>query len=85
MGEMNSEAVEQALPAHLSEELHKLLVASTYRISRAWDLTAKYLFDLITSFPSLMRDPPLVFVIFECLTLLCHACENELTDEVTEI
>ncbi|KAG2127368.1 hypothetical protein BD769DRAFT_1460198 [Suillus cothurnatus] len=46
---------------------------------------SKYLFDLITSFPSLMRDPPLVFVIFECLTLLCHACENELTDEVTEI
>jgi len=44
---------------------------------------SQILFDLITSFPSLMRDPPLVFVILECLTLLCHACENE--DEVTEI
>ncbi|KAG1741975.1 hypothetical protein EDB19DRAFT_1895006 [Suillus lakei] len=81
MGEMNSQAVEQALPAHLSEELRKLLVASTHRISRARDIAAKYLSNLVTSFPSLMCDPPLVHAILECLTLLRHACDNEFTDE----
>ncbi|KAG2132611.1 hypothetical protein BD769DRAFT_1666055 [Suillus cothurnatus] len=85
MGEMNSQAVEQALPAHLSEELRKLLVASTHRISRARDVAAKYLFNLITSFPSLMCDPPLVFAILECLTLLRHACDNEFTDEYNPV
>ncbi|KAG2100206.1 uncharacterized protein F5147DRAFT_710970 [Suillus discolor] len=85
MGEMNSQAVEQALPAHLSEELRKLLVASTHRISRARDVAAKYLFSLITSFPSLMCDPPLVHAILECLTLLRHACENEFTDEYNPV
>ncbi|KAG2135222.1 uncharacterized protein EDB93DRAFT_1242600 [Suillus bovinus] len=85
MGEMNSQAVEQALPAHLSEELRKLLVASTHRISRARDVAAKYLFNLITSFPSLMCDPPLVYAILECLTLLRHACENEFTDEYNPV
>lgn len=85
MGEMNSQAVEQALPAHLSEELRKLLVASTHRISRARDIAAKYLSNLITSFPSLMCDPPLVYAILECLTLLRHACENEFTDEYNPV
>ncbi|KAG1853090.1 hypothetical protein F4604DRAFT_1591658, partial [Suillus subluteus] len=85
MGEMDSQAVEQALPAHLSEELHKLLVASTHRISCAWNIAAKYLFNLITSFPSLMCDPPLVYAILECLTLLRHACKNEFTDEYNPV
>ncbi|KAG2366053.1 hypothetical protein BDR07DRAFT_1328601 [Suillus spraguei] len=85
MGEMNSQVVEQALPAHLSEELRKLLVASTHRISRARDIAAKYLSNLITSFPSLMCDPPLVYAILECLTLLRHACENEFTDEYNPV
>ncbi|KAG1791207.1 26S proteasome subunit RPN7-domain-containing protein [Suillus plorans] len=85
MGEMDSQAVEQALPAHLSEELHKLLVASTHRISCAWNIAAKYLFNLITSFPSLMCDPPLVYAILERLTLLRHACKNEFTDEYNPV
>jgi phosphatidylinositol 4-kinase len=85
IGEMNAQASEQALPEHLSEELRKLLVGSTHRISRARDVASKYLNSLITSFPSLMCDPPLVYAILECLTLLRHACENEFTDEVTTI
>jgi phosphatidylinositol 4-kinase len=82
---MNAQALEQALPEHLSEELRKLLIGSTHRISRARDVASKYLNSLITSFPSLMCDPPLVYAILECLTLLRHACENEFTDEVTTI
>jgi len=85
MGEMDSQAVEQVLPAHLSEELHKLLVASTHRISCAWNIAAKYLFNLITSFPSLMCDPPLVYATLERLTLLRHACKNEFMDEYNPV
>jgi len=85
IGEMNAQASEQALPGHLSEELRKLLVGSTHRISRARDVASKYLNSLVTSFPSLMCDPPLVYAILECLTLLRHACENEFTNEVTNI
>ncbi|KAG0701518.1 hypothetical protein DFH29DRAFT_926376 [Suillus ampliporus] len=85
IGEMNSQALEQALPEHLSEELRKLLVGSTHRISRARDVATKYLYSLITSFPSLMCDPPLVYAILECLTLLRHACENEFTDEYNPV
>ena len=45
-------------------------------------VASKYLDRLITSFPSLMCDPPLVFSILEVLTLLRRACEGELLDEV---
>jgi phosphatidylinositol 4-kinase len=45
-------------------------------------MASKYLNRLITSFPSLMCDTPLVFAILEVLTLLRRACENEFTDEV---
>lgn len=45
-------------------------------------MASKYLSRLITSFPSLMCDPSLVFAILEVLTLLRRSCENEFTDEV---
>jgi phosphatidylinositol 4-kinase len=66
----------------LSVELRSLLVGSTHRVAKARDIASKYLNRLITSFPSLMCDPPLVFAILEVLTLLRRACENEFTDEV---
>jgi phosphatidylinositol 4-kinase A len=70
------------MPDHLSKELQSLLVWSTHRIEKARDVAFKYLDRLITSFPSLMCDPPLVVAILEVLTLLQHACEDEFTDEV---
>ncbi|KAI0032206.1 hypothetical protein K488DRAFT_50373 [Vararia minispora EC-137] len=79
--ELNLQAREQSLPSHLTSELQALLVASTHRVSKARDVAAKYLNKLITSFPSLMCDPPLVFAILEVLTLLRRACENEFVDE----
>lgn len=45
-------------------------------------MASKFLNRLITSFPSLTCDPPLVFAILETLTLLRRACENEFLDEV---
>lgn len=79
---LNARAAGQALPVHLSYELRNLLVASTHRVARAREIASKYLNRLITSFPSLMCDPTLVYGILECLTLLRRACENEFTDEV---
>jgi phosphatidylinositol 4-kinase len=79
---LNTQASQQALPEALLEELRTLLIASTHRIAKARDMASKYLNRLITSFPSLMCDPPLVFAILEVLTLLRRACENEFIDEV---
>ena len=79
---LNIKASRQALPAGLSLDLRTLLVASTHRIAKSREIALSYLGRLITSFPSLMCDPPLVFAILEVLTLLRHACENEFTDEV---
>ncbi|KAI6045569.1 hypothetical protein EDC04DRAFT_2888588 [Pisolithus marmoratus] len=45
------------------------------------EVANKYLNRLITSFPSLMCDPTLVYAILECLTLLRRACEGEFIDE----
>lgn len=78
---LNIQAAEQALPSHLSYELRDLLVFSTHRITRAREVANKYLNRLITSFPSLMCDPTLVYAILECLTLLRRACEGEFIDE----
>ena len=80
---LNSKASQQALPKQLSHELRNLLVASTHRIEKARDIASKYLHRLITSFPSLMCDPSLVFAILEVLTLLRKASENEFLDEVS--
>ncbi|KIJ17012.1 1-phosphatidylinositol 4-kinase, partial [Paxillus involutus ATCC 200175] len=85
ISDLNTQAAEQALPNHLSTELCNLLVSSTHRTARARDVASKYLNRLITSFPSLMCDPKLVYAILECLTLLRRACENEYTDEYNPI
>lgn len=79
--ELSGQAAKQALPHVLPTELRTLLVCSTHRIAKAREIAAKYLNRLITSFPSLMCDPPLVFAILEVLTLLRRACDNEFIDE----
>ena len=81
VSELNLQAREQSLPAHLSVDLQALLVGSTHRVARARAVAASYLNRLITSFPSLMCDPPLVFAMLETLTLLRRACEGEFIDE----
>ena len=79
---LNAKASRQALPTGLSSELRVLLTWSTHRIDKARDIALGYLNRLITSFPSLMCNPSLVFAILEVLTLLRKACENEHYDEV---
>ncbi|TFK94778.1 atypical/PIKK/PI4K protein kinase [Polyporus arcularius HHB13444] len=81
ISDLNGQAAKQALPSGLSMELRALLVASTHRIPKAREIAARYLNRLITSFPSLMCDPPLVTAILEVLTLLRQATENEFLDE----
>ncbi|OSD08514.1 atypical/PIKK/PI4K protein kinase [Trametes coccinea BRFM310] len=81
ISDLNGQAAKQALPNGLSQELRALLVASTHRIPKAREVASRYLNRLITSFPSLMCDPPLVFAILEVLTLLRRATENEFLDE----
>ncbi|CDO73608.1 hypothetical protein BN946_scf185014.g78 [Trametes cinnabarina] len=81
ISDLNGQAAKQALPSGLSQELRALLVASTHRIPKAREVASRYLNRLITSFPSLMCDPPLVFAILEVLTLLRQAAENEFLDE----
>ncbi|KAM5531731.1 hypothetical protein V8D89_014580 [Ganoderma adspersum] len=81
ISDLNGQAAKQALPSGLSMELRALLVAGTHRIPKAREVAARYLNRLITSFPSLMCDPPLVFAILEVLTLLRRATENEYLDE----
>jgi phosphatidylinositol 4-kinase len=83
VNDLNAQAAQQSLPETLSSELQELLVLSTHRMENARDVASKYLHRLITSFPSLMCDPPLVFAILEVLTLLRRSCESEFTDEVS--
>ncbi|KAH7879656.1 uncharacterized protein C8R40DRAFT_1158339 [Lentinula edodes] len=80
--DLNTEAAQQALPERLSAELRTLLICGIHRMARARDVASKFLNRLISSFPSLMCDPPLVFAILEVLTLLRRACDNEFTDEI---
>ncbi|KAH8117021.1 hypothetical protein DFH11DRAFT_1687803 [Phellopilus nigrolimitatus] len=81
IGELSRQVVEHCLPDSISNELRAMLVCSCHRVARARDVAMKYLNRLITSFPSLMCDPPLVNAILEVLTMLRQACEGEFTDE----
>ncbi|KAG6889834.1 hypothetical protein C0995_014311 [Termitomyces sp. Mi166 len=85
INELNAQASQQMLPVHLSAELQNLLVYTTHRIENAREIASKYLNRLITSFPSLMCDPPFVFAILEVLTLLRQSCENEFLDEYNPV
>ncbi|KAK7467455.1 Phosphatidylinositol 4-kinase stt4 [Stygiomarasmius scandens] len=85
ISDLNIQAAQQSLPECLSSELRTLLVGSTHRIEKARDIASKFLNRLITSFPSLMCDPPLVFAILEVLTLLRRSCQNEFTDEFNPV
>ncbi len=80
--DLSYQARTQSLPGELLSELQGLLTGSTHRVARARAVASKYLDRLITSFPSLMCDPPLVFSILEVLTLLRRSCEGEYVDEV---
>lgn len=79
---LSRKIVDHSLSTELSIELRLLLVASTHRVFKTRDLAMKYLHRLMTAFPSLMCDAPLVFAILDVLTLLRKACEGEFTDEV---
>lgn len=74
--------MQHSISPSLSQELRKLLVASTHRIAKVREIAMKYLQRLITAFPSLLCDPPFVIAILEVLTLMQRACEGEFTDEV---
>ncbi|KZP21149.1 hypothetical protein FIBSPDRAFT_788486 [Athelia psychrophila] len=78
---LTTRVAQQDLPETLSQELRTLLICSTHRVAKARDMAERYLNRLITSFPSLMCDAPLVFAILEVLTLLRQACDNEFLDE----
>jgi phosphatidylinositol 4-kinase len=80
--DLNHQARTQSLPGELLGELQVLLISSTHRVAKARTVASKYLHRLITFFPSLMCDPPLVFSILEVLTLLRRSCEGEYVDEV---
>ena len=80
VAELNLQAREQPLPAHLSVDLQVLLL-SEHCVASTRVVAASYLNKLITSFPLLMCDPPLVFAMLETLTLLRRACEGEFIDE----
>lgn len=75
--------VQHSISPSLSQELRKLLVASTHRIVKVRELAIKYLQRLITAFPSLLCDPPFVVALLEVLTLMHRACEGEYLDECT--
>lgn len=85
LSDLNARASQQALPDCLSAELCKLLVDSTHRIEKCRKLAANFLDQLVTTFPSLMCDPPLVFAILEVLTLLRNAVEDTYLDEVSRL
>ncbi len=82
IGELSNQVVKHSLPDSISNELRLLLAITCHRVFKARDTATKYLHRLITSFPSLMCDPPLVFAILEFLTMLRRACEGEYPDEV---
>lgn len=84
-GELSKQVVEHSLPECIYDELRSLLESSCHRVAKCRDTAAKHLNRLITSFPSLMCDPPLVFAILEVLTMLRKACEGEFLDEVSWI
>ncbi|KAL5511303.1 STT4 [Sanghuangporus vaninii] len=81
IGELSKRVVEHSLPKTMSSELRQLLVLCCHRVARVRDIALNYIDRLITSFPSLMCDKPLVFAILEILTMLRRACEGEYTDE----
>lgn len=85
VADLNIQAAEQTLSAHLPHELRILLVYSTHRVVRVGEVARNFLNRLITAFPSLMCDPALVYAILECLTLLRRACENEFIDEYNPV
>ncbi|THH11990.1 hypothetical protein EW145_g299 [Phellinidium pouzarii] len=81
IGELSRQAFEHSFPESISKELRALLVYSCHRVSHTRDVAMKYLNRLVTSFPSLICDTPLVYAILEVLSMLRRACEGEFTDE----
>jgi phosphatidylinositol 4-kinase len=71
------------MPATVSEEVRKMIVATTHRYAKVRQIAIKYLNATITSFAALMCDRKIVFTLLEVLTLLRRSCEDELVDEVS--
>jgi hypothetical protein len=69
--------------AIVSEEVRKMLIASTHRYRRVREVALKHLDAILTSFAALMCDRQIVFVLLEILTLLRRSCEDAYTDEVS--
>jgi phosphatidylinositol 4-kinase len=83
--DLGTRVVEHGIASTIPEELRLLLIASCHRIAKARDVASKYLHRLISTFPSLLCNAPLVFAVLEVLTLLRKATEGQVTDEVNLI
>lgn len=83
LARMSASVLEHSMNgAVVSEEVRRLLIASTHRYRKVREVALKHLDSILTSFAALMCDRQIVFVLLEILTLLRRSCEDIYTDEV---
>ncbi|KAJ9110206.1 hypothetical protein QFC20_003058 [Naganishia adeliensis] len=79
---LSSQVLDHDMPDTVSEEVRKMMVATTHRYAKVRQIAVKYLNAILTSFAALMCDRKIVFTLLEVLTLLRRSCEDELVEEV---
>lgn len=79
--QLSSLSVTHSLPASISEEVCKMLVACTHRFRKVREVSLRYLRAVLESFSGLMCDRKVVFTLLELLTLMRRSCELQYTDE----
>ncbi|KAJ9125427.1 hypothetical protein QFC22_000388 [Naganishia vaughanmartiniae] len=81
---LSAQVLGHEMPQTVTEEVRKMIVATTHRYAKVRQIAIKYLNAILTSFSALMCDRRIVFTLLEVLTLLRRSCEDELVDEASD-
>ncbi|KAJ9109086.1 hypothetical protein QFC21_000414 [Naganishia friedmannii] len=81
---LSAQVLGHEMPQTVTEEVRKMIVATTHRYAKVRQIAIKYLNAILTSFSALMCDRRIVFTLLEVLTLLRRSCEDEFVDEASD-
>jgi phosphatidylinositol 4-kinase len=66
----------------LCSELSNLMIATAHHLGKVHELATKYFDSIVTSFPLLLCNRKLLFLLLEVIELVWQSCEAEYANEV---
>ncbi|CAG8444257.1 12972_t:CDS:10 [Acaulospora morrowiae] len=83
--ECSNRMIAHTIDNAIRTQIRNLMIASCHRLSKVHQLAIKHLDSLMSTFPSLLCDKSLSFLLLELIELVWQSCESEYTNEYSPV